>query len=191
MKAAGTTLPARRTYTKHGLTTLKKAVNGLGGRVIDMRTTLGKSLAQWRADLIADLGGRDAISTQQAAVVDLAVKTKLLLDSIDAWLLTQPGSLVDRRRRVLIPVVRERQQLADALARYMTTLGLERRQPPAKSLEEYLTERYGSGEQEAPRSTPAPEPRQSPSDPPGSATAGQRGANVADETGAAEHGVAF
>lgn len=100
-----------RTYSKHGLTTLKRAVNGLGGRTIDMRTTLGKALAQWRADLVADLGGRDAISTQQAAVIDLAVKTKLLLDSIDAWLLTQPVSLVDRRRRALIPVVRERQQL--------------------------------------------------------------------------------
>jgi len=31
----------------------------------------------------------EAISTQQAQVVDLAVKTKLLLDSVDAWLLTQ------------------------------------------------------------------------------------------------------
>ncbi len=58
-----------------------------------MRTTLGKALAQWRADLVADLGGRDAISTQRAAIIDLAVKTKLLLDSIDAWSLTQPVSL--------------------------------------------------------------------------------------------------
>ena len=79
-----------RTYSTHGLTTLKRAVKGLGGRVIDMRTSLGKALAEWRADLVADLGGRDAVSTQQAAVIDLAVKTKLLLDSIDAWLLTQP-----------------------------------------------------------------------------------------------------
>ncbi len=46
-----------RTYSKHGLTTLKQAVNGLGGRVIDMRTALGKALAQWRGDLVADLSG--------------------------------------------------------------------------------------------------------------------------------------
>lgn len=166
---------ARRPYTKHGLTTLKQAVNGLGGRVIDMRTTLGKALAQWRADLVADLGGRDAISTQQAAVIDLAVKTKLLLDSIDAWLLTQPVSLVDRRRRALIPVVRERQQLADALARYMTTLGLERRKPPAQSLDDVLreiaAEREAATAQEDPRSAKGPDPHPAPSDEAGSATA--------------------
>jgi hypothetical protein len=169
----------RRPYTKHGLTTLKQAVNGLGGRVIDMRTTLGKALAQWRADLVADLGGRETISTQQAAVIDLAVKTKLLLDSIDAWLLTQPGSLVDRRRRALIPVVRERQQLADALARYMTTLGLERRQAPAKSLAEVLediaAEKAAASAQEAPRSAKGPDPHPAASDKAGSATAAERG----------------
>src|SRR6185295_20309091 len=66
----------------HGLTVLKRAVNGLGNRVIDRRTTLGKSLAKWRADLIEDLGGPDEISTQRSALIDLAVKSKLLLDSI-------------------------------------------------------------------------------------------------------------
>jgi len=116
---------APRTYSKHGLVTLKHAVKGLGGRVIDMRTTLGKSLAKWRADLIADLGGPDEISTQQSALVDLAVKSKLLLDSIDAWLLTQP-TLVNVRKRSLIPVVLQRQTLADGLARYLSQLGLER-----------------------------------------------------------------
>jgi hypothetical protein len=76
--------------------------------------------------LIQDLGGLDAVSTQEKAVVELAVKTKLILDSIDAWLLSQP-SLVNARRRTLLPVVVQRQQLADALARYMNMLGLKRR----------------------------------------------------------------
>ena len=61
----------------------------LGNKAIDKRTTLGKSLAKWRADLIQDLGGD--VSTQQAALVDLAVKSKLLLDSIDTWLSEVPG----------------------------------------------------------------------------------------------------
>ena len=59
-------------------------------------------------------------------MVELALKTKLLLDSIDAWLLSQP-SLVNARRRTLLPVVVQRQQLADALARYMNMLGLKHR----------------------------------------------------------------
>jgi hypothetical protein len=163
-----------RTYQKHGLNVLKRAAKDLGNRgLLDGRTRIGRALVEWRSQLVADLGGRDAISTQQAAVIDLAVKTKLLLDSVDAWLLTQPASLVDRRRRALIRVVRERQQLADALARYMTTLGLERRQAPAKSLDEYLAERYG-GEQEAPRSASAADPHLSLSPSGESATAGQR-----------------
>jgi hypothetical protein len=107
----------------HGLTTLKRAVNGLGNRLIDRRTATGKALAKWRADLIHDLGGD--VSTQQSAIIDLAVKSKLLLDSIDVWLLTQP-SLINMRKRSLLPVVVQRQQLADGLVRYLTTLGLNR-----------------------------------------------------------------
>ena len=131
-----------RTYSTHGLTTLKRAIHTLGGRVIDRRTQLGKALARWRADLLQDLGGAETVSTQERAVVDLAVKTKLLLDSVDAWLLTQP-SLVNARKRSLLPVVLQRQQLADALARYMTQIGLKRRAKPVPALGDYLARRYG------------------------------------------------
>ena len=120
----------------HGLTILKRAVNGLGNRVIDQRTVTGKALAKWRTDLERDLGGD--ISTQQGAIVDLAVKSKLLLDSIDVWLLTQP-SLINKRKRILLPVVLQRQQLADGLARYLGMLGLERK-TRTKTLEEILSE---------------------------------------------------
>ncbi len=106
-----------------------------------MRTALGRALAQWRAELIADLGGSEAISTQQAVVIDLAAKTKLMLDSVDAWLLQQP-SLINKRSRSVWPVVRERQALADALARYMTALGLERRPKKIPDLQEYLAQKY-------------------------------------------------
>lgn len=127
----------RRTYSRHGLVKLRAAVRGLGPRVVDRRTTLGRQLAAWKADLVRDLGGD--VSTQQAAIIDLAVRTKLLLDSIDAWLLVQP-SLVNARKRALLPVVRERQSLADALARYLGQLGLERRARKVPTLAEYLAE---------------------------------------------------
>lgn len=130
----------RRTYSKHGLTLLKRAVKEIGSRSIDRRTRLGKALTQWRGDLVADLGGAEAISTQEEALVDLAVRTKLLLDSVDVWLLIQP-SLVNLRKRALLPVVRERTQLADALARYMIALGLKRRAKKPLDLAEYLASR--------------------------------------------------
>jgi hypothetical protein len=106
--------PRVRPYHKHGLTTLRRTVEAIGGRMLDGRTTLAKQLAAWKVDLVRDLGGD--VSTQQAAIVDLAVRTKLLLDSIDAWLLVQP-SLVNARKpacptapcRLELPVLRRRQ----------------------------------------------------------------------------------
>ena len=57
--------------------------------------------------------------------MELCIKNKLLLDSVDAWLLTQ-RTLVNARKKCLLPVVRERQQLADSLAKYLSLLGLKR-----------------------------------------------------------------
>jgi hypothetical protein len=111
-------------HLKHGLGPLKKAVNTLGNRFLDKRTMASKALVQWREDLIRDLGGD--VSTQQDAIISLAIKTKLLLDSVDVWLLQQP-TLIIKRKKAIIPAVIQRQQLADALSRYMAQLGLQRR----------------------------------------------------------------
>lgn len=137
MTDAQPTKKPKRYYTKHGLTTLKKAVRVLGGRAIDRRTALGRALEDWRYSILQDLGGVDQTSTQQRQVIDLAVKTKLLLDSIDAYLVKQP-SLVNHRKRMVLPVVLQRQQLADALARYMTQLGLEKKVKLIPALSDYL-----------------------------------------------------
>lgn len=79
---------------------------------------------EWREDLIRDLGGD--VSTQQDAIISLAIKTKLLLDSIDVWLLQQT-TLINKRKKSIIPAVQQRQVLADALARYLGQLGLARK----------------------------------------------------------------
>jgi hypothetical protein len=91
-------------------------------------------LVEWRKDLIRDLGGD--VSTQQDAIISLAIKTKLLLDSVDVWLLQQP-TLIIKRKKSIIPAVQQRQVLADALARYMGMLGLARR-TKLQSLSEIL-----------------------------------------------------
>jgi hypothetical protein len=111
-------------HLKHGLKPLKRAINTLGNRFLDKRTMASKALVAWRQDLIRDLGGD--VSTQQDAIISLAIKTKLLLDSIDVWLLQQP-TLIIKRKKAIIPAVQQRQVLADALARYMSMLGLARK----------------------------------------------------------------
>jgi hypothetical protein len=113
---------------KHGMTVLRRTLDEIadrGRKVIDERTKLGKELMRWRAELVQDLGGQEGLSTQQLALVDICMRTRLMLDSVDAWLLRQP-SIIDKRKRQLFPVVQQRTALADALARHLGALGLTR-----------------------------------------------------------------
>jgi hypothetical protein len=123
----------RRSYSRHGLNALKARVKVRGLQAIDRRSAAARALMRWRNDLVRDLGGEHQISAQQRALVDLASRSKLYLDSVDAFLMTQP-SLVNARRRSVIPVLRERQALADSLARVLQALGLERRKGKPKEV---------------------------------------------------------
>ncbi len=136
---------------QHGISLMKRALKAGGTRALDRRTRVSKALDQWRDQLISDLGGAEQISTQQRAIINVAVKTKLLLDSVDAWLLQQP-SLINHRKRSVHPVVLQRQQLADSLIRAMSQLGLERRSKPVLSLSDYLA----NGKPPKPTMTPVP-----------------------------------
>ena|SRR5437867_671273 len=131
----------RRPYSKHGLVTLKAALRALGPRVIDRRTHMGRALAAWRGDLVRDLGGD--VTTAQAALIDMAVRSRLLLDSIDAWLLAQP-SVINKRARALFPVVKERAALVSQLQSLLRDIGLERRAKPVETLASFIAARSGT-----------------------------------------------
>jgi hypothetical protein len=134
-----------RSYQKSGLYTLKRAVQTLGSRTLpSSRTALGRALREWRSSLIEDLGGENAVTTQQLAVVDLAVRTKLLVDSVDAYVLAME-SPVNKRSRCLYPVVKERQALVSQLQSLLRDLGLERRVKQALDLNTYLATK-GNGD---------------------------------------------
>jgi hypothetical protein len=60
------------------------------------------------------------------ALVEAAVRTRLYVEHLDAWIM-EKGGLVNARRKSVHPVVRERQALVDSLARLLGMLGLERR----------------------------------------------------------------
>jgi hypothetical protein len=76
--------PTARIYSKHGLNTLRNSLRYSGNALTSRRYKVGRVLWEWRQELVRDVGGEAAISTQQLAVIDLAVKTKLLLDS-NSW----------------------------------------------------------------------------------------------------------
>jgi hypothetical protein len=126
---------------RHGLTRLRRAVAALGARPLDQaldpNSPIGRALAEWRRHLTQDLGGPETITTAQAGMVELAVRTKLMLDSVDSFILTME-SPVNRRLRTVYPVILQRGSIARDLARFLEALGLERRAPKTLSLGEYL-----------------------------------------------------
>lgn len=123
----------------HGGHTLKRAVMQLGSRAIDRRTTVGRQHAAWRADLVSDLGGLSEISTQKSALIDEVVLTKLMLSSINAWIVSQP-SLIHRKSKSVIAAVKDRNSLVAVLRTLLADLGLERKARPRKTLSELLSE---------------------------------------------------
>ncbi len=135
-------IPEHCQHGSHGLYALKGTLKTLGQRDDWLKPLgeLGNALRAWRQELVEALGGEEAVTPQQRSIIDLASRTHLMLESVDQYVLSM-GSLVNKRRRALFPVVRERQQLADSLARYMAQLGLERRSIPTPSLSEYFEQK--------------------------------------------------
>jgi hypothetical protein len=113
----------RSTGSRHGLTALKAQVSARGMAAVDGRTKAMRAVAAWKRDLIRDLGGD--LSLQQQTLVDMAAKTMLYLNNVDSWLMQQ-DSLVNKRKRSILPVLRERQTLCDSLNRILGQLGLDR-----------------------------------------------------------------
>src|SRR5690349_17712481 len=87
----------RRPYSRHGLNALKARVKVRGLGALDRRTAAARALIAWRDELVADLGGPSMVSAQQRAVIDLATRTKLYLDTLDAWIMEQPTLVLAKR----------------------------------------------------------------------------------------------
>jgi hypothetical protein len=147
------TKPTRR--SRHGLSALKAQIKVRGLQAIDRRTEAGRAMLAFRQELLADLGGEAAISTQERAIVDLATRTWLLISTVDRWLLEQ-RTLVNGRRKSLLPALRERQSLVSGLASLLAQVGLARRVKPVQDLNAYLRSRGPAEESALPAAPPTP-----------------------------------
>jgi hypothetical protein len=83
------------------------------------------------------VGGETQLTGTKAQLIELSVRQRILLDYVDLWLMAQP-SLASKRS--LIPVLVQRQRLADGLTKLLTTVGLTRAPKPIPSLAELLEE---------------------------------------------------
>jgi hypothetical protein len=102
----------------------KRAVQERGLEAIDGRSALGRALREYRADLVRDLGGEANLSAAELHLVDLAVRDRLFLDSLDAALADRP--LLNRKRGSVAPALEARFRMADSATRRLVALGLKR-----------------------------------------------------------------
>jgi hypothetical protein len=122
---------------KHGLHALKRRVSTRGMADLDGRSKAMRAVSEWKAELIRDLGGDP--SAQKLTLIDAATKTMLYLNHIDSYLM-RAQSLVNKRKRAILPILRERQALVDSLSRLLSQIGLERAPRPVPKLSEFIAE---------------------------------------------------
>src|SRR5262245_66241420 len=84
-------MSSRRPYSRHGLHPLKRRVQVQGLATLDRRSVAARALLEWRTELIAALGGIEAVSPQQIALVELAIGTRLKLAHLEPFLMKRRG----------------------------------------------------------------------------------------------------
>jgi hypothetical protein len=104
---------------------LKRAVQERGLYAIDGRSALGRTLREYRADLVRGLGGAANLSAAELHLVDLAVRDRLFLDSLDVALAECPP--MNRKRGSVAPALEARFRMADSATKRLQALGLKRR----------------------------------------------------------------
>jgi len=92
-----------------------------GLRAIDCRTAAAREHLALRRELASACGGEANLTPQQRKLIDLTARASLLLDSVDNWLFQQ-RSLVNARAKTLLPILVQRQALAEHLTRLLDKL---------------------------------------------------------------------
>jgi hypothetical protein len=132
VRKGGKLTPAKRP----DMHALRTAVMIQGCWAIDKRSIAAKAIFRWKRQLVLALGGEAEISPQRMCLVDLAVRTRLFVEALDAYLLGEQ-SLLNAKAKSVIPVLMQRQTLADSLTKILKTLGLNRQHGKILSLKEY------------------------------------------------------
>ncbi len=122
-----------------------------------MRMVAARDAITFRDEIVAALGGEEELSPQRRKLVELAARASLLLDAVDRWIFEQP-SPVNARAKAILPVLTQRQSIAEHLAKLLDKLGLDRVPQRVLALDQYVRERYGADDEMHPERKPgAPE----------------------------------
>ena len=101
------------------------------------RSLRSAAVRRWKEDVRRDLG--DDLSRAQKTLLELAAQAWVILSSLDDWIARQPSLIT--KKRALLPVVVQRMQIAEGLARHLDRLGLDRKAKPVPDLNAYVEAR--------------------------------------------------
>ncbi|MGA3177421.1 MAG: hypothetical protein ABSE19_08740 [Candidatus Acidiferrum sp.] len=148
----------RKGAARAGLRTLRRRVQLQGLACLDKRSAGGQELLYWRRELFTALGGEDDLSPQKKMLVELATRQRLIISHIDAFIFSLP-SLINRRKKIAIPIVMQRATLAESLQKTLDRLGLEKQMKKVEELDAWIErrakEKAEAGGDEAQNTEPA------------------------------------
>lgn len=122
---------------------LRFGLRGVDLGYVNLRSPGGVRLLHWQRELIGACGGPDKISPAQIHLVATAVRTRCYLDDVDNFLLSLP-TIVNRKRKRVIQLVRDRQELSFHLVDTLRQLGLQanalEKTAPSYTVSDFLRE---------------------------------------------------
>jgi hypothetical protein len=101
---------------------------------IDLRKREDRAIFETIRAIEAELGGSDLTAQRRVILDGLGRKLRDVL-KIESYLATL-SSIVNKKRRSLIPIVLEKHRILESIRRDLETLGLDRAEPRAISIED-------------------------------------------------------
>jgi len=137
-----------RSHESHGIVTFQKSVQRRmrrGRSIIDRRSAAGQSAAAIQGELTADLGGIEHISTAQKILIELVGRDLYLLDETDQRIVKacREWPKLKNSPKGMAVLYGYRVPIINSISRNLLALGLDKKPPPAKTLEEILSEQDG------------------------------------------------
>jgi hypothetical protein len=132
-------------HRTHGIVSLRNSIrrrSRRGRSFIDLRCASGQNAVAVQAGLIADLGGMEHISTAQKVLVELVGRDVYLLDETDQRIVKayREWPKLKNSPKGMATLYGYRVPIIGSISRNLLALGLEKVPPPAKTLEQILSE---------------------------------------------------
>ena len=122
---------------KYGYRKMRRALSVPTTKRLDGRSAVAVGVRMLKDDIRRDRGGD--LSRAEEVILESAARAWVILSSLDDYIARQ-STLVNARKKTVLPVIHTRMQVAEGLARNLDRLGLHRVEREV-SLEDYLEQR--------------------------------------------------